>query len=150
MFELFQPFIGSLNSLWFLIFICQSKSLLRCMVHDILQILWVHCIQNIEKIFSIRTSFLRKIILKEAVEVFISLQIRPHLFHRQFFPVRNWYVVDLFFLEKPLFILKDSFKKIFVNLSLRLHIVLNYKGIRFRKRKTYDVYPSKHKSLSWI
>ena len=51
------------------------------MVHDVFQILRVDRIKNIKEIFTVRAFFLCKVILKEADELLVILQIWPQIFY---------------------------------------------------------------------
>ena len=116
------------------------------MIHNLLEILWVHRIENIEKIFARLSSFCWVTILEVDVEVGIIFKILPKIFDTELIPGWNMDEVDLIFLLQLLLVSEDLSQEVLRDLCLRRHVILDYERVRYRIAFTNDVCLSRCKS----
>ena len=57
------------------------------MVHHILQVLWVYCVEDVEEVLPVGYLRICITILEVDVEGVVILQICPHPLHREFIPL---------------------------------------------------------------
>jgi len=120
------------------------------MLHDLLEVIRVDGVQNVEKVGSTWTFLFRIGILKVNLEVSILLQLSPEILHRKFLEVRDMDVVDLLFLQEPLFIGEDLPEEVLVHLSGWWEIVLYYNEVRGMDDGAYSAYQGRCRSQLWI
>ena len=145
-----KPLTARFDDMSLLLWSFGTESHLWGMRHNLLQILRVGGVENIEKVFSAWAFGIWILILEIDVEGSIRLHLRPQLIDGQLVPMRHWNVVDLKLLKQLLLIGKDGLKKIFVDLFLTRHIILDYRGISRKQCVTYDACQDRHRSLVWI
>lgn len=120
------------------------------MCHNLLHIFGINCIENIEKVFSIRAFITSIFILEVNIKCGIIFQIWPQFLNGKLIPMRYTNIINLFLLKQFLFIGKNCFQEILCDLLRRRHIILDCRKIRQRIIGTYDAYQSKLENLRVI
>jgi len=116
------------------------------MQHNLLNIFWVDCVQDVEKVLTAWALFFGIIILEENVDIGILLRILPKVLHGQFFVVWDMDVAHIILLKQPLLILEDLPKEILVHLILGWEVVLHCKTVSEKQHYTYIAYPGKRRN----
>ena len=89
-FELLLPILGDFDGLCLHILALNRVSLLIGMLHDLLQILWVHGVQNIEEVLPRWTLVLWKCVREVLLHFFVFRELRVQIADGEF--IIMWYV----------------------------------------------------------
>ena len=108
------------------------------MLHDLLEILRVHCVEDIKEVGASRISVIWVFILEVLVEDAILGEILPQVLDGELLEVRDVHILHLLLLEQHLLVVEDLSEEVLVHLGHWWEIVLHWRGIRCRMKETYD------------
>ena len=97
---------------------------------DLLEILWVNCVEDVEEVVTIRLLAAWVFVLEMNGKERVILELRPKILHRKLIPMRDVDVFDGLLLQHNLFIGEDLLEEDLVDLALRRQVILCCKEIR--------------------
>ena len=140
--EFLIPRVGDLDSLLLANDAFGAVSLLRGVLHNLLEIFWVDRVKDVEEVLTARISLVGVFVLKVDDEGGVLLDILPQVLDGKFLVVGHVDIVDRLLLQEFLFVIEDLLKKIFINLGFRRTIVLHYRGVRINNNITHSDGPN--------
>ena len=94
------------------------------MLHDLLEVLWVECAEDVEEVLSARTFVVCVIVLEVLHQLHIILHVLPQVLHRELLVVRDVDIVHRLLLHQLLLTAEDLLEEVLVDLGHWRKIVL--------------------------
>ena len=123
--EPFVPFIRDLDRVGLVEFTAGRHPHFICVANYLLQVLWVHGVQDVKEILSRRTLAFGPIIGEEDDELLVLRQARPQILDGKLIILGDIDVVHVLLLEQQLLIGEHLLQEVLVDLGLGRKIVLD-------------------------